>query len=56
MPPEEMMYDVVSGVSAGSLNAGFISTFEKGNEKIMMDWMVKFYDNLTTDMIWKEWP
>lgn len=33
MPPEECAYDIITGISAGGMNSGAISTYEKGNEK-----------------------
>tara|TARA_B110000503_G_C6976719_1_gene341461 strand:- start:581 stop:685 length:105 start_codon:yes stop_codon:yes gene_type:complete len=30
MPSEEVAYDVITGISAGGLNTGSISFFEKG--------------------------
>ena len=33
MPAEETSYDIVTGISAGGLNAGAISFYPKGNEK-----------------------
>ena len=32
LPPEEVQYDVVSGVSVGALNSAFISLYPKGEE------------------------
>ena len=33
MPTEETTYDIITGISAGGINAGAISFFPKGNEK-----------------------
>lgn len=43
MPSEKVQYDVVSGVSAGSINTAFISLFEKGKEQEMIDYMYDYY-------------
>ena len=37
LPPEEVQYDVVSGVSTGSINAGGMSRFPVGTEKEMVE-------------------
>jgi len=56
LPKEEVAYDVISGVSVGSINAAFVSLFEKGDEVKMSEELVEMYMNMTTDEIWKEWP
>lgn len=43
LPSEKVQYDVVSGVSAGSINTAFISLFEKGKEQEMIDYMYDYY-------------
>lgn len=47
LPPEDVAYDVISGVSAGSINAGGFSMFEKGAEKEAIDWMVGLWSDIT---------
>ena len=39
LPEGEAAYDVVSGVSAGSINAAAISFFKKGDEKAAIDFL-----------------
>lgn len=56
LPPEEVDYDVVSGVSAGSINAGAIAVYPRGDPKALGDWMVNMWKNITNDMIYKPWP
>jgi predicted acylesterase/phospholipase RssA len=56
LPPDQVKYNVISGVSAGSLNAAYLSTFEIGKEKEMADYMLALYNDMTTDQIWKFWP
>ncbi len=56
LPGAEVEWDVVSGVSAGALNAGGISIFAKGNELDMADWIVNLWDTIETKDIWVEWP
>jgi predicted acylesterase/phospholipase RssA len=36
----DMAYDVMTGVSAGSLNVGGLSMFPVGEEKAMADWLI----------------
>jgi predicted acylesterase/phospholipase RssA len=30
LPPEEVMYDIFSGISVGAINGGGMALFEKG--------------------------
>jgi predicted acylesterase/phospholipase RssA len=53
--PSEIAYDVMTGVSAGSLNVGGISLFPVGSEKQMADWIVENWRNMTTAQVFKEW-
>ena len=39
MPAEEVAYDIITGISAGGLNAGALSFFEKGKEKDGADFL-----------------
>jgi predicted acylesterase/phospholipase RssA len=48
-------YDVVSGVSAGSINALTISLFEKGKEALMTDFMVNFSLSFNTSDFFIPW-
>lgn len=51
----DVTWDVVSGVSAGSINAAFISLFEIGNEKEMTEKQLDLFNNMTNHQVWKEW-
>ena len=55
LDPEDVKYDVVSGVSAGAINAVFVSLFEKGEEKQMSEAMLQLFYNMTNDHVWTEW-
>ena len=44
-------YDVISGVSAGALNAAGIAMFPASKAKEMADWLVGFWRTTTADMI-----
>ena len=56
LPPEEIQYDVVTGVSIGSVNAATIGMFEKGREKEAFDLLKDYWSDLSTDQIFVEWP
>ena len=54
--PEEYKWDVVSGVSAGSINSAAIGVFAPGNEVNGTETLVHLWGNLKTEQIYKEWP
>lgn len=56
LPGEEVAWDTVSGVSAGSINSFYAATYEKGDEKAMVEGSLKILYSLTTDKIFKLWP
>jgi predicted acylesterase/phospholipase RssA len=47
LPPEEVAYDVVSGISAGAINGIGFSFFEKGDEKNAVEFLEKIWSNIT---------
>jgi len=49
-------YDVVSGVSAGSLNAAGMAMWPLGKPKEMADWLLNFARNLNQGMVFQMWP
>ena len=51
--PKDFEYDVVTGVSAGSINALGVSIFEKGDELNMVEWMFDFLSALGTPDVYK---
>lgn len=53
--PDDFKYDVVSGVSAGSINALAVSLFEKGDEMNMVEWLSEKWASLTTPQVYVEW-
>lgn len=55
LPPEEVMYDVVSGISVGALNAAHCATYAIGQEGQMADDLVAMWSNLTSDNIYQNW-
>ena len=44
MPPEELEYDYVGGVSIGAVNASLFSLFEKGDERNAVRTMLSLWD------------
>lgn len=56
LPPEEIEYDVVVGVSIGSINAGTIGIYEKGDETDAFAQLQKYWSSLNTADIFTQWP
>jgi NTE family protein len=52
LPGEEAHYDVVSGVSAGAMNAGAIAMWAPEQSIEMSEWLVAFWKTITSDMIY----
>jgi predicted acylesterase/phospholipase RssA len=52
----ENKYDVISGVSVGSINALGFSIFDYGEEQEMIETMVGVWTNLTDDNVFRKWP
>lgn len=48
-------YDVVSGVSVGSINAAGMGLFGPGEDKEMADFLVGLWTNLHNDKVWRFW-
>ena len=55
LPPEDVQYDVVAGVSAGSINAAGMGLFPKGQEQAMVDFIKNVWENLHDNNIWEWW-
>ena len=55
LPEDEVKWDVVTGVSAGAINAGGMSTFPVGQEKEMVAFMQGILENIHTDDIYTSW-
>ena len=53
--PEDIHYDVVSGVSIGSMNGAIFALFEKGQEKEAIAYLEELWENLATGDMWKNW-
>jgi predicted patatin/cPLA2 family phospholipase len=52
----ELAYDVITGVSAGSINLFATAIFEKGNEIEMIEFVSKAWENLKNEQVWQYWP
>ena len=53
--PDDYKYDVVSGISAGSINTLALSVWEIGKEKEAAQWVSDLWKNLKTSDVWKNW-
>ena len=51
-----LQYDVVTGVSAGSINLGLVSVYEKGDEEAMVKDLSSRWANLKQDNLYVDWP
>ena len=56
LDPIDIAYDVVEGVSIGSINAAFYATYERGDEKAAIDKMEKLWLSLPVKDFWDWWP
>lgn len=56
LPSEQVAWQSVAGVSAGSIASGGISLYEVGDEKNMADFLIGTIRNLTNDDVWVQWP
>jgi len=52
--PEDYMYDVVAGVSIGSINASGLAVFDIGDEMNAVDFIYKTWETITSDDIFVE--
>lgn len=52
----EAWYDVVSGVSVGSINAAAMGLFGPGESAEMGDYLLNLWKNMTTDQVYTFWP
>lgn len=56
LPGEEVAYDFITGVSAGALNACFMSQYPKGNETEAVASMSKTWLTISIGSLLKQWP
>jgi len=50
-----MAYDVVTGVSAGSINTAAVILFEKGDEQNMINFLSDTWASIVNSDVYKEW-
>jgi predicted acylesterase/phospholipase RssA len=55
LKPEETSWDVVTGISAGSLLTAFLGTYKVGDEAKAADAMVELTTSMTQKTIFKNW-
>ena len=53
--PNDFAYDVITGVSAGSLNSSILSAYEPGDERAFAQYASEQYRSLGTQDVWKDW-
>lgn len=54
--PSEVQYDVITGVSIGSINGALLAGYPKGQEKNATEYMAETWKTLTRRDIYKNWP
>jgi len=52
LPADEVAYDVVTGISVGSINGLVFSSFEKGKEKEAVDFLDSVWNEVQRKDIW----
>ena len=52
---QDFKYDIVSGISVGSVNAVAMALFPKGQEIEMSEWLSDMWVELKTEDVWKPW-
>jgi predicted acylesterase/phospholipase RssA len=56
LEPVDTQYDVISGVSVGSLNGATLATFKKGDEKNYKEFVMDVWHSVNTATVFKLWP
>jgi len=56
LDPIETQYDIISGVSVGSLNGGTFSTFKQGEEKQFKEFVMDVWHSVNFDTVFNFWP
>jgi predicted acylesterase/phospholipase RssA len=54
--PADFTWDVVVGVSAGSINTAGTAIYATGDEMNMTEYLSSCWENLHTHDIWQFWP
>ena len=50
--PADFSYDVLSGISAGAMNAVAMAGFAKGQEAVMSEWLSDVWAEMKTEDVW----
>jgi predicted acylesterase/phospholipase RssA len=53
--PDDFDWDVITGISAGSINTLAIAGWDYGTGKEMSEWLSDLWQNLKTSDVWKNW-
>mmetsp|Transcript_17779 Transcript_17779/g.20261 ORF Transcript_17779/g.20261 Transcript_17779/m.20261 type:complete len:371 (+) Transcript_17779:31-1143(+) len=53
--PNDTLWDVVTGVSIGAINTGYISQYKVGDEKNMIVGMLQLWEQITSADIYQSW-
>jgi predicted patatin/cPLA2 family phospholipase len=56
LPEIETQYDVIDGISVGSLNGGTFSTFKQGEEKEFKEFVMDVWRSVNFETVFKFWP
>ena len=56
LPEIETQYDVISGISVGSLNGATFSTFPKGQEKHFKEFVMDVWHSVNFSTVFQMWP
>lgn len=56
LDPIDVAYDVIEGVSVGSINAGVLASFEKGDERNAVEFLEATWLTLPVKEFWTHWP
>ena len=54
--PDEIHYDVISGVSAGAINAGGLAQFPIGQEAEGINYLLDLWRTINSSNVYQEWP
>lgn len=52
----DMQYDIVTGVSAGSINTFATGLFAPGDEKNLVEFLKNAWGTLSSKQVFKDWP
>ena len=56
VPKDDLAYDVIAGVSVGSLNGSGLATYAPGDETEAAEWIFGVWNDLTSSDVFTNWP